>query len=155
MARSDGFKFKPEFHWHSSTGTGTEDLRVVSSPQVSTGQAGCCISRDYAHSSTLMRKLLPVGCIRYSLRMGFKTLSFFCPVLGGPGLGEAGSAPLRRADRCAVSCRRRSGSSVSPVGSPLESGVSPAHIGPSNACHRAAPETTRYGDQALRVSPRP
>ena len=35
-----------------------------------------------------------------------------------------------------VSCRRRSGSSVSPVGSPLESGVSPAHIGPSNACHQ-------------------
>ena len=32
--------------------------------------------------------------------------------------------------------------SVSPVGSPLESRVSPAHIGPSNACHRAAPETT-------------
>jgi hypothetical protein len=30
------------------------------------------------HSSTLVRKLLPVGrgCIRYSLRMGFKTLSF-------------------------------------------------------------------------------
>jgi len=28
------------------------------------------------------------------------------------------------------------------VGSPLESGVSPAHIGPSNACPRAAPETT-------------
>ena len=28
------------------------------------------------HISTLMRKLLPVGCIRYSLRMGFKTLSF-------------------------------------------------------------------------------
>ena len=25
------------------------------------------------------------------------------------------------------------------VGSPLESGVSPARIGPSNACHRAAP----------------
>ena len=93
------------------------------------------------HISTLMRKLLPVGCIRYSLRMGFKTLSFFCPVLGGPP-GEAGSAPLRRADRCGVSCRRRSGSSVSPVGSPLESGVSPAHIGPSNACPRAAPETT-------------
>ena len=69
-----------------------------------------------------MRKLLPVGCIRYSLRMGFKTLSFFCPVLGGPP-GEAGSAPLRRADRCGVSCRRRSGSSVSPVGSPSESGV--------------------------------
>jgi hypothetical protein len=23
------------------------------------------------------------GCIRYSLRMGFKTLSFFCPVLSG------------------------------------------------------------------------
>ena len=88
-----------------------------------------------------MRKLLPVDCIRYSLRMGFKTLSFFCPVLGGPP-GEAGSAPLRRADRCGVSCRRRSGSSVSPVGSPLESGVSPAHIGPSNACPRAAPETT-------------
>ena len=37
---------------------------------------------------------------------------------------------------------RGSGSSVSPVGSPLESGVSPAHIGPSNACPRAAPETT-------------
>ena len=77
--------------------------------------------------------------------MGFKTLSFFCPVLGGPPqAGEAGSAPLRRADRRGVSCRRRSGSSVSPVGSPLESGVSPAHIGPSNAaaCHRAAPETT-------------
>jgi hypothetical protein len=73
--------------------------------------------------------------------MGFKTLSFFCPVLGGPP-GEAGSAPLRRADRCGVSCRRRSGSSVSPVGSPLESGVSPAHIGPRNACPRAAPETT-------------
>ena len=88
-----------------------------------------------------MRKLLPVGCIRCSLRMGFKTLSFFCPVLGGPP-GEAGSAPLRRADRCGVSCRRRSGSPVSPVGSPLESGVSPAHIGPSNACPRAAPETT-------------
>ena len=64
---------------------------------------------------TLMRKLLPVGCIRYSLRMGFKTLSFFCPVLGGPP-GEAGSAPLRRTDRRGVSCRRRSGSSVSPVG---------------------------------------
>jgi len=31
---------------------------------------------------------------------------------------------------------------VSLVGSPLESGVSPAHIGPWNACHRAAPETT-------------
>ena len=31
---------------------------------------------------------------------------------------------------------------LSPVGSPLESGVSPAHIGPSNACPRAAPETT-------------
>ena len=28
------------------------------------------------------------------------------------------------------------------VGSPLESGVSPAHIGPRNACPRAAPETT-------------
>jgi len=28
------------------------------------------------------------------------------------------------------------------VGSPLESGVSPAHIGPYHACHRAAPETT-------------
>ena len=64
-----------------------------------------------------------------------------CPVLGGPP-GEAGSAPLRRADRCGVSCRRRSGSPVSPVGSPLESGVSPAHIGPRNACPRAAPETT-------------
>ena len=24
----------------------------------------------------------------------------------------------------------------------FDSGVSPAHIGPSNACHRAAPETT-------------
>ena len=91
-----------------------------------------------------MRKLLSVGCIRYSLRMGFKTLSFFPRYLAGrlerPGL--AGSAPLRRPDSCGVSCRRRSGSSVSPVGSPLESGVSPAHIGPSNACHRAAPETT-------------
>jgi hypothetical protein len=33
-------------------------------------------------------------------------------------------------------------SSRSLVGSPLESGVSPAHIGPCNACHRAVPETT-------------
>ena len=82
-----------------------------------------------------------MGCSRYSPRMGFKTLSFFCPVLGGPP-GEAGSALLRRADRYGVSCRRRTGSSVSLVGSPLESGVSPAHIGPCNACHRAAPETT-------------
>ena len=37
-----------------------------------------------------MRKLLPVGCIRHSLRMGFKTISCFCPVLGGPP-GDAGS----------------------------------------------------------------
>ena len=84
-----------------------------------------------------------MGSSRYSPRMGFKTLSFFCPVLGGPP-GEAGSAPLRRADRYGVSCRRRTGSSVSLVGSPLESGVSPAHIGPCNACHRAAPETTPF-----------
>ena len=59
---------------------------------------------------------MPVGCIRYSLRMGFKTLSFFCPVLGGPP-GEAGSAPLRCADKYGVSFRRRTGSSVSLVGS--------------------------------------
>ena len=52
------------------------------------------VRTNFQPISTLMRKLLPVGCIRYSLRMGFKTLSFFCPVLGGPP-GEAGSAPLR------------------------------------------------------------
>ena len=75
--------------------------------------------------------------------MGFKTLSFFCPVLGGPP-GEAGSALLRRADRYGVSCRRRTGSSISLVGPPLESGIGPAHIGPCNACHRAAPETTPF-----------
>ena len=119
------------------------DARLTSSrhPSSHDAERAADCQTNSQHISTLMRKLLPVGCIRYSLRMGFKTLSFFCPVLGGPP-GEAGSAPLRRADRCGVSCRRRSGSSVSPVGSPLESGVSPAHIGPSNACPRAAPETT-------------
>ena len=39
----------------------------------------------------------------------FKTLGFLCRVLGGPP-GEAGRrgyrSPLRRADRCGVSCRR-------------------------------------------------
>ena len=70
-------------------------------------------------------------------------MSYMCPVLCGPP-GEAGSAPLRRADRYGVSCRRRTGSSISLIGSPLESGVSPAHIGPCNACHRAAPETTPF-----------
>ena len=123
------------------------DARLTSSRHPPSHDAERAADRqtNSQHISTLMRKLLPVGCIRYSLRMGFKTLSFFCPVLGGPP-AEAGSAPLRRADRCGVSCRRRSGSSISPVGSPLESGVSPAHIGPStaagNACPRAAPETT-------------
>ena len=112
----------------------------LSPPSHDAERAADCQSHS-KHISTLTQELLPVGCIRYSLRMGFKTLIFFCPVLGGLP-GEAGSAPLRRADRCGVSCRRRSGSSVSPVGSPLESGVSPAHIGPSNACPRAAPETT-------------
>ena len=48
------------------------------------------------HISTLMRKLLPVGYIRYSLRMGFKTSVFFARFLAG----EAGSALLRRADSC-------------------------------------------------------
>jgi len=115
-------------------------LSVVGATSIST--CGLCDHGFLSNTSqTLMRKLLPVGCIRYSLRMGFKTLSFFCPVLGGPS-GEAGSAPLRRADRCGVSCRRRSGSS----GSPLESGVSPAHIGPSNACHGPRPRPPRYGD---------
>ena len=37
------------------------------------------------------------------------------------------------------------------VGSPLESGVSPAHIGPYHACHRAAPETTPSWTVFLRL----
>ena len=86
-----------------------------------------------------MRKPLPVGCIRYSLRMGFKTLSFFLPVLGGPP-GEAGSAPLRRADRYGVSCR---GSSVSLVGSPLESGVSPGQATPVTSRSGSSPRSLR------------
>jgi len=32
---------------------------------------------------SITRKLLPVGCIRYSLRMGFKTLRFFARYLAG------------------------------------------------------------------------
>ena len=38
---------------------------------------------DSQHISTLMRKLFPAGCIRYSLRMGFKPLVFFARYLAG------------------------------------------------------------------------
>ena len=34
------------------------------------------------------------------------------------------------------------GRTAAPTGPPIESGVSPSHLGPCNACHRAAPETT-------------
>jgi len=58
---------------------------------------------------------------------------------------KAAAAAAAAQDLGCAGPRRRSGSSVSPVESPLESGVSPAHIGPSNACHRAAPETLDFG----------
>ena len=68
------------------------------------------------------------------------------PSFSLPGIWQA----ARRGRQCSLASRRQVWCllsaairpPVSPVGSPLESGVSPAHIGPRNACPRAAPETT-------------
>jgi len=119
----------------------TQKRRKEHLDMYSTMRAADCQAHS-SHISTLMRKPLPVGCIRYSLRMGFKTLSFFLPVLGGPP-GEAGSAPLRRADRYGVSCRRRTDPSVSLVGSPLESGVSPGQATPVTSRSGSSPRSLR------------
>ena len=61
--------------------------------------------------------------------------------------------PMARSrGRYGVSCRPRSGLEEPSAEPPLEPGVSPAHIGPCNACHQAAPETPRHERKVLKSS---
>ena len=58
---------------------------------------------------------------------------------------EAGSAHLRRADRCGVAWRRRTGYAVLPADPSLEPGVSPAHIGYARPITGPRPGRPRHG----------